>query len=410
MKVIADFHVHSKYARASSPKMDLENISRCMAIKGINLMATGDCLHPKWLAEIKAKTTEQDGLLNFKNSKFILSTEVCLVFQNPNKPRAAKIHVVILTDSIRGAEMIADAVSKRGELDTDGRPLLRMSGSELIDFVSSVDPKAVFIPAHIWTPWFSIFGSKFGVERLEDAFPDKHEKIVAMETGLSSDPEMNWRISSLDKFALVSNSDAHSPEKIGREANVFELENLSFDSVINVLRTRKGFVKTFEFFPQEGKYFNDGHRDCGINLDPDEAEKIKNICPVCRKPLTLGVLHRVSQLADRERGAKPVNAVPFQHIIPLPSVIAKALGRTEHTKGVNEAYDRLIAYFGNEFSVFEAQERDLRLAIDGNIADAIMAVNSGSVSWKPGHDGLFGEFSFGDAKKQQAKMKTLNDF
>jgi uncharacterized protein (TIGR00375 family) len=275
--------------------------------------------------------------------------------------------------------------------------------------VSSVDPHAVFIPAHIWTPWFSLFGSKFGVSDIKSAFPDKREKIVAMETGLSSDPEMNWAVSSLDPFALVSNSDAHSPEKIGREANVFELNELSFNSVISAIRTRDGFVKTYEFYPQEGKYFNDGHRDCGTNFSSEEAERMGSICPVCRKPLTLGVLHRVSQLADRKKGEKPPKAVPFQHIIPLPSVIAKALGKTENTIGVHEAYSRLISYFGSEFSVFEAQERELRLAIEGKIADAILAVNSGSVSWKPGHDGVFGEFSFGDTKKQ-ARIRTLNDF
>jgi uncharacterized protein (TIGR00375 family) len=410
MKVIADFHIHSKYARATSPNMDLENIAASMVTKGITLMATGDYLHPKWLAEIKSKTKESNGLLDLNGKKFILSTEVCLVFENPEVfGKSVKMHILILTDSIRSAEMIADVVSTRGSLDTDGRTLLNMSGSELIEFVSSVDPHAVFIPAHIWTPWFSLFGSKFGVRDLKSAFPDKREKIVAMETGLSSDPEMNWTVSALDQFALVSNSDAHSPEKIGREANVFELETLSFDSIINALRTRNGFVKTYEFYPQEGKYFNDGHRDCGVNLSPEEAEKMGNICPVCRRPLTLGVLHRVSQLADRKRGEKPAKAVPFQHIIPLQSVIAKALGKTENTKGVREAYNRLISYFGNEFSVFEAQERELRLAIDEQIANAILAVNSGSVSWKPGHDGVFGEFSFGEIKKS-AKMKTLNDF
>jgi uncharacterized protein (TIGR00375 family) len=410
MRVIADFHIHSKYARATSPSMDLESISEAMGRKGITLMATGDYLHPKWLAEIKSKTKEENGLLDFNGKKFILSTEVCLVFENPEVPaKSVKMHILVLTDSLRSAEMIADVVSKRGSLDTDGRPLLMMSGSELIDFVSSVDPHAVFIPAHIWTPWFSIFGSKFGVSDIKSAFPGKRDKIVAMETGLSSDPEMNWSVSALDPFALVSNSDAHSPEKIGREANVFELSTLSFDAIINAIRTREGFVKTYEFYPQEGKYFNDGHRDCEVNLSPEESEKMGNICPVCKRKLTLGVLHRVFQLADRKKGEKPAKTVPFQRIIPLPAIIAKALGRTENTKGVRETYERLIAYFGSEFNVFEAQERDLRLAMDGAIADAILAVNRGNVSWKPGHDGVFGEFSFGESKKS-AKMRTLNDF
>jgi uncharacterized protein (TIGR00375 family) len=409
MKVIADFHVHSKYARASSPNMDLEHISNAMDTKGIGLMATGDFLHPKWFQEIKTKTTEENGILDFNGKKFILSTEVCLVFENPENPlKSVKMHVLILTNSLRSAEMMYDVVSKRGSLDTDGRPLLQITGSELIDLISSVDKDAVFIPAHIWTPWFSLFGSKFGVTDIKSAFPDKQEKIVAMETGLSSDPEMNWMISSLDKFALVSNSDAHSPEKIGREANVFELPELSFSSVINALRTREGFVKTYEFYPQEGKYFNDGHRNCGINLSPEEAERMGNKCPVCKKSLTLGVLHRVNDFADRKRGEKPPKPVPFQHIIPLPSIIAKAIGKTEKTKPVNEAYSRLIAYFGNEFNVFEAGERELRLAIDVSISNAILAVNKGEVNWSPGHDGVFGEFSFGEIKK--AKMKTLNDF
>jgi uncharacterized protein (TIGR00375 family) len=410
MRVIADFHIHSKYARATSPNMDLENIAVSMARKGIGLMATGDYLHPKWLAEIKSKTREENGLLDLNGKKFILSTEVCLVFENPEVPaKSVKMHVLVLTDSLRSAEMIADVVSKRGSLDTDGRPLLMMSGSELIDFVSSVDSHAVFIPAHIWTPWFSLFGSKFGVSDIKSAFPDKREKIVAMETGLSSDPEMNWSVSALDPFALVSNSDAHSPEKIGREANVFELETLSFGAIMNALRTREGFAKTYEFYPQEGKYFNDGHRDCGVNLTPEQSEEMGNICPVCKRRMTLGVLHRVFQLADRKKGEKPAKTVPFQHIIPLPAIIAKALGKTENTKAVHETYERLIAYFGSEFSVFEAQERDLRLAMDGAIADAILAVNRGNVFWNPGHDGVFGEFSFGEAKKP-TKMRTLNDF
>jgi uncharacterized protein (TIGR00375 family) len=242
-----------------------------------------------------------------------------------------------------------------------------------------------------WTPWFSVFGSQSGVDTIEEAFEDKADKIFALETGLSSDPAMNWMISSLDKYSLVSNSDAHSLDKLGREANLFDLSEVTYSALINAIKTRKGFVKTYEFYPEEGKYHYDGHRKCNICWSPWESKKHGDICTVCRKKVTVGVLHRVADLADRKEGFKPENAVPFQYIVPLKTIISKTIRKGENTIAVRREYDKLIQYFGNEFAVFEAKEEQIRLATDPAIADSIMKVNKGNIQWIPGHDGVFGE-------------------
>jgi uncharacterized protein (TIGR00375 family) len=304
-------------------------------------------------------------------------------------------------------------LSKKGNLSSDGRPILGMTTPAFADELFSISKDIVIIPAHVWTPWFSLFGSKSGVDSVEAAFEEHASKIFALETGLSSDPEMNWMLSSLDGYSLVSNSDAHSLGKLGREANVLELESLGYKSLIEAIRTRKGFVKTYEFYPEEGKYHYDGHRKCNVVMSPQEADDHKLLCPVCRKKLTIGVAHRVSDLADRKQGFKPESAVPFQYIVPLSIVISKAIRKGEGTKAVLEEYSKLIRYFGNEFSIFEASDEQIRLATGPEIADALMKVRRGDIRWVPGHDGVFGKLILEDRQKKNVvdkKQSNLSDF
>jgi uncharacterized protein (TIGR00375 family) len=294
---------------------------------------------------------------------------------------------------------------------------LHISSAGLVEELLAISPKNVIIPAHVWTPHFAIFGSNSGVNSVEEAFEDKADKIFALETGLSSDPAMNWMISTLDRFTLVSNSDAHSQGKLGREANVFDFENanaVTYDGIINAIRTRKGFVKTYEFYPEEGKYHYDGHRDCKVNITPWQTNEYGNKCPVCRKKLTIGVLHRIADLADRKYGFKPERAVPFQHIVPLQTVLSKVHGRGETTKAVVTDYWRLIKYFGNEFAVYDASDEQLRLAASPEVANAIIRVKNGNVRWIPGHDGVFGELVLDDRPlkegEKDVKQRSLGDF
>ncbi len=407
MRVIADLHLHSKYARATSQNSDLNGLSEGAKIKGVQVLATGDFTHPDWFKELKLGLDSRDndtGLYEFNGVKFLLSVEVANLFHINGELK--KMHHVILAPNFEVAAQINDRLAKRGNLAADGRPIFgKYSAAQLVEEVMEISSENFVIPAHIWTPWFSLFGSKSGVDDLKEAYGGMEKHIHALETGLSSDPAMNWMISKLDKYTLVSNSDSHSPEKMGREANVFDLENVGYNSIIDAVKTRKGFVKTYEFFPDEGKYHYDGHRDCNVLLDPWEAEKLGNICPVCKRPLTIGVMHRVADLADRKFGEKPENAIPFKHIVPLPTVIAKALGKTEVSKQVREEYGRLIRYFGNEFAIYEAGEDKIRLAADPLIAEAIAKVNAEKVHWVPGYDGVFGELVLDEKKGKELEEK-----
>ena len=412
MRIIADFHIHSKYARATSPQCDIKGLSEGAKIKGITLMATGDFTHPTYFQEIKnALHKENDGISDYNGTNFILSTEVSVIFQQKEKTK--KMHHILLAPSLEVAAQINDRLSKYGDLKADGRPTLMLSSAALAEEVFAIDKEILVIPAHAWTPFFGVFGSKSGVDSIEDAFEDQAHKIYAIETGLSSDPAMNWMLSSLDRFTLLSNSDAHSLAKLGREANVFELETLTYKSITEAIKTRKGFVKTYEFYPEEGKYHYDGHRKCNVLLSPTESKSRNDICPTCRRKLTIGVMHRVADLADRKLGFKPENAVPFQHIVPLTTVISKALKKAETSQLVLEEYSKLIRYFGNEFAVYEAREEQLRLATAKEIADALVKVNTGKVKWVPGYDGIFGELVLDDKTSKNAvdkRQKSLSDF
>jgi uncharacterized protein (TIGR00375 family) len=412
MRIVADLHVHSKYARGTSPKCDIEGLSEGAKVKGIDLIATGDFTHPAYFTEIKRELKDDEGgIFPYKGVNFILSTELSVIFELKGKVR--KMHHVVLAPSMDMAAQIADRISKHGNLSADGRPMLMMSSAELADELFSISPRISIIPAHVWTPWFSIFGSRSGVDSVEEAFQEHASRIFALETGLSSDPAMNWTLSSLDRFSLVSNSDAHSLEKLGREANVFELEELTYDSIIGAIKTREGFVKTYEFYPEEGKYHYDGHRKCNVVMSPQEADSHGLICPVCRKKLTIGVAHRVSDLADRKQGYRPEGAVPFKYIVPLSTVISKSLKKGENTKAVREEHSKLIRYFGSEFSVFEADPEQIRLATRPEVADALLKALEGRVRWVPGHDGVFGKLILGEEQRKNVvdkRQKSLSDF
>ncbi|HSB47584.1 MAG TPA: endonuclease Q family protein [Candidatus Bilamarchaeum sp.] len=413
MRLIADFHIHSKYARATSPKCDIPGLAEGAKQKGISLLATGDFTHPVYFNELKRDLkVEEAGLFNFSGVRFILGTEVSVTYDFRGKNR--RMHHLILAPSLDVVSQINDILGKYGNLREDGRPVLMMSSAHLAEEVFSISKECMLIPAHAWTPWFSVFGSKAGVDSVEEAFEDQARNIFALETGLSSDPAMNWTISALDKYTLISNSDAHSPGKLGREANVFELEKVTYKTVTDTIKTRKGFVKTYEFYPEEGKYHYDGHRKCKVLLSPSESKSRNDLCPVCRRKLTVGVMHRVADLADRKAGFRPDGAVPFQYIVPLPTVISKAMKKPETSVKVAEEYSKIIRYFGNEFSVFEASEEQLRLATTKEIADALVKVNTGKVKWVPGYDGVFGELILDESAPKKGsvdkKQKSLGDF
>ena len=327
MKFIADFHLHSKYSRATSLQMDLENLNKWASIKGVKVLGTGDFTHPAWFKELKEKLEPaESGLFKIRKkeaqTRFILSGEISCIYSK--KGRVRKIHVMLFIPSFKEAEKINTRLGKIGNLSADGRPILGLDAKELTKIVLEASSDCLIVPAHIWTPWFGLFGSKSGFDAIEECFEGYTKYIFAAETGLSSDPAMNWRVSSLDRITLISNSDSHSPQNIGREANVFNT-TLDYFSIIKTIKekNKNHFLYTIEFFPEEGKYHHDGHRACGISLAPKDSKKYNNICPCCGRSLTIGVLNRVEQLADREEGYKPENAIPFKNST-IPTYMRKA--------------------------------------------------------------------------------------
>jgi len=411
MKLIADFHLHSKYSRATARDMDLEHIALSAQRKGINIIGTGDFTHPEWFHELKTKLEPaEEGLYKLKNQsdqiknqvRFIITGEISNIYQRGGKTR--RVHNVIILPSLESAEKINNALSWQGNLKSDGRPILGMDSEELLKIVFQAEPKAMFIPAHIWTPWFAVFGSMSGFDSLEEAFGENTKYLSALETGLSSDPPMNWRISSLDKLALVSNSDAHSPNNVGREANVFDIDfNYSSLREAIIKKDKTKFLYTIEFFPEEGKYHYDGHRLCKVRMSPEERKKVKGICPVCGKPLTVGVLSRVEELADRPKEEVPANAIPFKSLVPLREIIAESLGCQVKTKAVEEEYQKLISQFPNEFYILlEASAQDLQRASTEKMADGIIRIREGKVILEPGYDGEYGKVKvFSDKETQK---------
>jgi len=405
---IADFHIHSMYSRATSKDMDIEHLDEAAKLKGIDLIGTGDFTHPVWLNTLKQTlVSQEDGLYKYKNTLFILTTEVSNIFFK--RGGVKKIHNIIFAPDFYVAESINSKLAKFGDLQIDGRPTLKMEASDLVEIVSEVSEEAFVVPAHIWTPWFSLFGANSGFDSIEDCFGKYSKYIYALETGLSSDPEMNWRVSGLDRFTLISNSDAHSPSKLGREANVFSTR-LGYKELKEVLETkdRDRFLYTIEFFPQEGKYHYDGHRRCQICLSPEESKRHNNLCPRCGERLTIGVMHRIEILGDRKSGFIPSGAVPFKRLVPLSEIIAEALNQGVDTKGVEERYKRIVHQAGGELKVLlESSREKLSSVASPEIVEGIMRVREGKVRIKCGYDGVYGKVSIFDKKKEQ---KQLNLF
>lgn len=390
MKIIADFHIHSKYSRATSKDMEIPTLSKWAKIKGINLLGTGDSTHPEWEKEIKMYLKEKnDGIYEYDGTNFIISGEVALIFSQGGKTR--RIHICLLIKTIEDMEKINKTLSRFSDLSIDGRPILPLSCSEFVKIVKDVTPNTFIYPAHAWTPWFGIFGSETGFDSLEEAFQGELENIYAIETGLSSDPPMNHLVSKLDEIALLSNSDAHSPSNIGREANVFDCE-LKYDDIVDAIKKRdkRRFLFTIEFFPEEGKYHFDGHRNCGVSLSPEESIKIKNICPVCKKPLTLGVLHRVYELKDRDNFDEN-NFIPYKNLVPLMEIISQALQKNKSTKLVEDEYMKIVQKFGNEMNVLLFLPlNELSGRVDDRVYKLIKNMREGKVKKKPGFDGEYG--------------------
>jgi len=429
MRQIADLHIHSKYSRACSRELVLPKIAEWCGYKGIDIVATGDFTHPAWLKDIKEQleplgnglfglksTASVDGSTKLtmttsavSSAKFILGTEISCIYTQGDKCR--RIHINIFFPEIADVEKLISALEKMGcNLISDGRPIIGLSAKELARICLEINSKALIIPAHAWTPWFSIFGSKSGFDSIEECFGEYAKNIFAIETGLSSDPAMNWRLSALDKITLVSNSDAHSLQNLGREANVFDFEIVSYDEIYNTLKNqdKKKFLYTIEFYPEEGKYHYDGHASHNYSLTPKETKKNKGICPVCKKPLTIGVLYRVDDLADREVGE--LNAhIPFKNLVPLQEIIAESFDVGKSSKRVQEEYFKIIKKAGTEFAaLLDLSFEELNKITLPEVVEAIKRVREGKLIIEPGYDGIFGKVKiFNDKERkgyEQAKL------
>jgi uncharacterized protein (TIGR00375 family) len=410
MAFIADFHIHSKYSRATSKEMDIPALDEMAKLKGIDLVGTGDFTHPVWLDRLKRTLLpEEDGLYRFGKTLFILTTEVNNIFYAHGTVR--KIHNLIFAPSFKAVEKVNKRLAGFGDLHSDGRPILKMEAKDLVETVLGADEDAFIVPAHIWTPWFSLFGANSGFDSIEECFGEYTKYVYALETGLSSDPQMNWRVSSLDRFTLISNSDAHSPSRLGREANVLS-HRIGYKGVKKTLKekNKEKFLYTVEFFPQEGKYHYDGHRGCDLCFSPRESRKHKNLCPKCGQPLTIGVMHRVETLADRDEDFDGIeDNIPFKHLVPLSEIIGEALDQGVDTKAVGERYRGITQRLGGEFKVLlEVPEAELSRSISPRIVDGIMRVRKGKVKIKCGYDGVYGKVRvFDEEEKKKEKQLDL---
>ncbi|MCX6789604.1 MAG: endonuclease Q family protein [Candidatus Gribaldobacteria bacterium] len=407
MKIIADFHIHSKYSRATSPQMDLEHLNEAAKIKGVQVISTGDFTHPAWFRELKDKLKPAEpGLFVLDKTKnatrFILTTEISCIYSKNGKVR--KAHILIFAPDLATVEKINNQLSIIGNLRADGRPILGLDAKELAKIAWEANPDCLVVPAHCWTPWFAVFGSKSGFNSLEECFEEQTKNIFAVETGLSSDPAMNWQLSGLDKVALISCSDAHSAPKIGREACVFDTD-LSYPAIIEAIKNKnpQKFLYTIEFFPEEGKYHYDGHRLCNVHLSPLETKKYRGICPVCGRPLVIGVASRVAELADRQEGFIPPKSIPYKRLIPLTQVIAEVLGVGESTKKAQEVYQRLVLNkLGTELDILiDCPIAEIETAGGSALALAIQKMRAGQVNIEPGYDGVYGKINILSAKEKK---------
>ncbi len=394
---VVDLHIHSHYSMATSKDMDLEHLSFWARKKGATILATGDITHPLWVQNLKSKLTDlHNGFFEYGGVRFVLAGEVNLVFEHDARMR--KVHVIIVVPSFGILNEVNKKLSTYGNLSADGRPTLFVRGEEFVRVLKQISEDIKIVPAHVWTPWFGVFGSKSGFSRLEDCFGEQVKSISALETGLSSDPAMNYIVRNIDRFTLVSNSDAHSPQNIVREANVIT-DVSSYDDLFSVIENadEKRFLFTIEFFPEEGKYFGDGHRKCGIGFVPENPER--KICPVCGKPFTYGVYHRVIECANWKREERENKKIPFRYVIPLKEILSVVLGKGKNTKTVSLSYDKLLSDFGTELNVLLFSDvNELKEKLDERIASFIIAMRNGNVHKEIGYDGKYGKIYFREKK------------
>ncbi|MFH1522286.1 MAG: endonuclease Q family protein [Patescibacteria group bacterium] len=441
MQQILDLHIHSRYSRACSPQLTLENIDKVCRTKGIDIVATGDFTFPEWFSSIKNELemihtpnpsqegNSDVGLYKLKSAKdnkisFILSTELALIYKDNDKCR--RIHIMIQAPNIEAVEELNKYLDKKYNIRSDGRPILGMSAPDLVKLCLSIHPKFLIYPAHIWTPWFAVFGSKSGFDTMEECFHEQVGHIYAYETGLSSDPEMNWRMSALDNLTLLSNSDAHSLVNIGREANVMDLDKITYDEIYNVISLRESRTTnaahanrkgsrmkyTIEFYPEEGMYHYDGHRECGVRFTPEETKKNKGTCPKCKKPLVVGVMSRVEELANRRAGAKPERTAGFKKLVELDKIIAESLNiKSRNSRKVQQEYNNLIKEVGSElYILMEADLDKIKSAAYPEIVEGIRRVRKGELIIEPGFDGQYGTVKIFKDEEKKDKQQPFPSF
>src|SRR3989344_1743152 len=410
MNIISDLHLHGRYAQACSKNTTIELLSKYAKIKGIDLLGAGDAQHPKWNIELKKELTNQgDGIFVSKQGQnFVLTTEISFAYTQGGKGR--RIHLVVWFPNFEILAQFTEFLLSRGRIDYDGRPIFGMSCIEFVEECMKISKDIEIIPAHAWTPYFGVFGSKSGFNSLKECFQDQVKNIHAVETGISSDPAMNWRLPELDNYSIVSFSDAHSywPHRLVREATVFEMNKLSYKDLIKSIRENK-VVETIEFFPEEGKYHYNGHKNCNVSMDPIEALKNKNLCTACGKMLTIGVAHRIEELAQRPQGFKHKNSKPFRNLIPLTEVISAAIKQPVSSKKVMPIYEKLIAKFGCELDILlKTDDEEIKKFCDKKIAEYIIKNRHQKIKFKPGYDGEYGHPIFEEkevVKNELVKVK-----
>lgn len=421
MRQILDLHIHSPYSRACSPQLTLKNIEKTCLEKGVDIIATGDFTYPAWFQAIKNELSETfvgSGLYCLNDSisgqvKFILSTEVALIYKDKEKVR--RIHLVIHAPNLEAVAELNKVLDGKFNIRSDGRPILGIKAPEFVKLLLKINPNFLIYPAHIWTPWFAVFGSKSGFDSLEECFEEEVSNIYAIETGLSSDPAMNWRLSALDNLTILSSSDAHSPINIGREATVMELSNRpSYQEIYDIIKYNKrggqsGLLYTIEFYPEEGMYHLDGHRSCSFSCLPEESSRLKNICPKCGQKLVIGVLNRVIELADRPSDFQPKNAVPFKKLIELDKIIAEALNiKNRQALKVQSEYQFLLKNYGRELDILlDLDLLNLERKVNPRILEGIKRVREGQVIINPGFDGQYGQIKIFTDDNSLSKTKTL---
>lgn len=408
MRVFADLHIHGRYSQATSDDLTFPNLEKWARVKGMTLLGTGDFTHPKWIQHIKDELKENDnGILTTKTGfPFILQTELSLIYTQGGKGR--RIHNVVLAPNLDVVKQITEYLLTKGRIDYDGRPIFKIPCPEFTESLKEISDDIEIIPAHIWTPWFAMFGSMSGFDSVKECFLDQEKNIHSFETGLSSDPPMNWRLSQLDRYSILSSSDLHSfwPWRIGREATIFDID-LSYKNLIKAIRTKEGLHGTIEVDPNLGKYHYTGHRNCNVCLSPSESVKLKDICPVCKKPLTVGVLQRVEELADRPEGYKPKDAKAFYSLIPLSEIISQLLGKAIATKSVWKEFNSLIGAFASELNILmNVSREELAKHTSDAISEAIVRIRSGKIKMTPGYDGEYGHPVFDENAKKEHKQET----